>query len=332
MKIRREFKVGIFAVIVILVSWWGLSWLGGQDLFKSYNTYYVYYEEVSKDLQVSSRIYIRGVNVGNVRNIELKDNKVKVEIAIEDQYAHMIRENSVALITEGMMGGAQIDIIQGNSESVAHDGATLIGELDEGLMGLIAEKIDPLMNNLTTTIEKLSVTVDGVNTILADNTENITNLIANLEGMSAELNGILRDSKGDIDNILGDVSSFTTMLKQNSTTIESMLQNLDKFSGDVADSNLVEQLSGTVERINTIIAAIENGEGSVGKLLTDDEIHNSINDTIDSLNALVTDLKEHPMRYVHFSLFGKSEEDIAKKEAKKQAKEAKKQAKAASKE
>lgn len=332
MKIRREFKVGIFAVIVILVSWWGLSWLGGQDLFKSYNTYYVYYEEVSKDLQVSSRIYIRGVNVGNVRNIELQDNKVKVEIAIEDQYAHMIRENSVALITEGMMGGAQIDIIQGNSESVAHDGATLIGELDEGLMGLIAEKIDPLMNNLTTTIEKLSVTVDGVNTILADNTENITNLIANLEGMSAELNGILRDSKGDIDNILGDVSSFTTMLKQNSTTIESMLQNLDKFSGDVADSNLVEQLSGTVERINTIIAAIENGEGSVGKLLTDDEIHNSINDTIDSLNALVTDLKEHPMRYVHFSLFGKSEEDIAKKEAKKQAKEAKKQAKAASKE
>lgn len=332
MKIRREFKVGIFAVIVILVSWWGLSWLGGQDLFKSYNTYYVYYEEVSKDLQVSSRIYIRGVNVGNVRNIELQDNQVKVEIAIEDQYAHMIRENSVALITEGMMGGAQIDIIQGNSESVAHDGATLIGELDEGLMGLIAEKIDPLMNNLTATIEKLSVTVDGVNTILADNTENITNLIANLEGMSAELNGILRDSKGDIDNILGDVSSFTTMLKQNSTTIESMLQNLDKFSGDVADSNLVEQLSGTVERINTIIAAIENGEGSVGKLLTDDEIHNSINDTIDSLNALVTDLKEHPMRYVHFSLFGKSEEDIAKKEAKKQAKEAKKQAKAASKE
>jgi phospholipid/cholesterol/gamma-HCH transport system substrate-binding protein len=272
------------------------------------------------------------VNVGNVRNIELQDNKVKVEIAIEDQYAHMIRENSVALITEGMMGGAQIDIIQGNSESVAHDGATLIGELDEGLMGLIAEKIDPLMNNLTATIEKLSVTVDGVNTILADNTENITNLIANLEGMSAELNGILQDSKGDIDNILGDVSSFTTMLKQNSTTIESMLQNLDKLSGDVADSNLVEQLSGTVERINTIIAAIENGEGSVGKLLTDDEIHNSINDTIDSLNALVTDLKEHPMRYVHFSLFGKSEEDIAKKEAKKQAKEAKKQAKAASKE
>lgn len=326
MKIRREFKIGVFAVIVILVSWWGFSWLGGEDLFKSYNTYYVYYDEVSKDLQVSSRVYIRGVNVGNVRDIELQGDKVKVEIAIEEQYAGMIPNNSIALITEGMMGGAQIKIEQGNSEAIATDGSVLNGHLDAGLMAMVSEKIDPLMENINGTIEKLDQTIDGVNTLIADNTENITKIVANLEAMSAELNEILADSKKDIDNIMGDVSSFTAMLKQNTATIESMLQNLDKFSGDVAESNLVDQLSTTVERLNGIISAIENGEGSVGKLLSDDEIHNSLNDTIDSVNALVTDLKEHPMRYVHFSLFGKSEEDIAKKEAKKQAKEAKKQA------
>ena len=328
MKIRREFKIGVFAVIVILVSWWGFSWLGGEDLFKSYNTYYAYYEEVSKDLQVSSRVYIRGVNVGNVRDIQLQGDKVKVEIAIEEQYAGMIPNNSIALITEGMMGGAQIKIEQGDSDAIATDGSVLNGRLDAGLMAMVSEKIDPLMENINGTIEKLDQTIDGVNTLIADNTENITKIVANLEAMSAELNGILADSKKDIDNIMGDVSSFTAMLKQNTATIESMLQNLDKFSGDVAESNLVDQLSTTVERLNGIISAIENGEGSVGKLLSDDEIHNSLNDTIDSVNALVSDLKEHPMRYVHFSLFGKSEEDIAKKEAKKQAKEAKKQAKA----
>ena len=328
MKIRREFKIGVFAVIVILVSWWGFSWLGGEDLFKSYNTYYAYYEEVSKDLQVSSRVYIRGVNVGNVRDIQLQGDKVKVEIAIEEQYAGMIPNNSIALITEGMMGGAQIKIEQGDSDAIATDGSVLNGRLDAGLMAMVSEKIDPLMENINGTIEKLDQTIDGVNTLIADNTENITKIVANLEAMSAELNGILADSKKDIDNIMGDVSSFTAMLKQNTATIESMLQNLDKFSGDVAESNLVDQLSTTVERLNGIISAIENGEGSVGKLLSDDEIHNSLNDTIDSVNALVSDLKEHPMRYVHFSLFGKSEEDIAKKEAKKQAKEAKKQAEA----
>ena len=332
MKIRREFKIGVFAVIVILVSWWGLSWLGGQNLFKSYKSYYVYYDEVSKDLQVSSRVYIRGVKVGNVRNIELKEHAVKVEIAVEEEYTHMIPENSIAIITEGLMGGAQINIEQGDSDVIASNGARLEGYLDEGLMGMLAEKIDPLMENLNGTIEDLDDTINGINSLIDNNSENITKIIANLEVMSAELNGILSDSKGNIDNILGDVSSFTAMLKENTASIESMLQNLDKFSGDVAESNLVEQLSGTVERVNAIITAIENGEGSVGKLLNDTEIHDSLNDTIDSLNALVTDLKEHPMRYVHFSLFGKSEEDIAKKEAKQQAKEAKKQAKAAAKE
>ncbi len=328
MKIRKEFKIGVFSIAVILVSWWGFSWLGGEDLFKSYNTYYVYYDEVSKDLQVSSRIYIRGVNVGNVREIELQGDKVKVEIAVENCYADMIPDNSFALITEGMMGGAQINIEQGDSKNIAQDGATLEGYLDEGLMAMIAEKIDPLMDNLNSAIKKLNHTVEGVNTLIDENSDNITNIVANLEGMSSELNDILADSTDSIDNILGDVSSFTTMLKQNSSTIESMLQSLDEFSGDVANSDIIDQMTSTLERVNAIIEAVESGEGSIGKLLGDDEIHDSIDDAIDSINALVTDLKEHPMRYVHFSLFGQSEEDIAKKEAKEAKKQAKKEAKA----
>ena len=326
MKIRKEFKIGVFSVVVILVSWWGFSWLGGEDLFKSYNSYYVYYDEVSKDLQVSSRIYIRGVQVGNVREIELQCDKVMVEIAVENCYADMIPENSIALITEGMMGGAQIKIMQGNSKKIAEDGATLEGYLDEGLMAMIAEKINPIMDNLNGIAEKLNTTLEGVNNLIDTNSENITSIVANIEGMSSELNGILTESKGNIDGILDDVLSFTSMLKQNSSTIESMLQNLDEFSGNVANSDVIGQVTATLDHINTIIAAIESGEGSIGKLLSDDEIHNSIDDAIDSINALVTDLKEHPMRYVHFSLFGQSEEDVAKKEAKEAKKEAKKQA------
>ena len=326
MKIRKEFKIGVFSIIVILVSWWGFSWLGGEDLFKSYNSYYVYYDEVSKDLQVSSRVYIRGVQVGNVREIELQNNKVMVEIAVENCYTDMIPDNSVALITEGMMGGAQIKIEQGDSKKIAEDGATLVGYLDEGLMAMVAEKIDPLMDNLSSTIEELDQTFESVNNLIDANSENITSIVANLEGMSSELNGILAESKGSIDGILDDVLSFTSMLKQNSSTIESMLQSLDEFSGDVANSDISGQVTATLDHVNNIIAAIESGEGSIGKLLSDDEIHNSIDDAIDSINALVTDLKEHPMRYVHFSLFGQSEEDIAKKEAKEAKKQAKKQA------
>lgn len=294
-------------------------------MFKSYNTYTVYYEEVSKDLQVSSRVYIRGVNVGNVQDIELQSGRVKVVIAVEEQYADMIPSNTTALITEGMMGGAQIVLEQGDSNSVAKDGATLNGRLDEGLMGMLADKGTELIDNLNTTLTKLDDTVSSVNGILEDNRENITGIVTNLEALSGEMTALVSDSKGDIDTAISDLSAFTTMLKNNTASIESMLGNLDEFSGELADSNIITNLNTTVDKLNGIIATIESGEGSVGKLLSDDAVYNSIDETIGSLNALLTDLKEHPMRYVHFSLFGKSEEDIAAKEAK-QAKRAAKRA------
>lgn len=329
MKIRREFKIGVFAVIVILVSWWGITWLGAQDLFKSYNTYYVYYDEVSKDLKVSSRVYIRGVDVGSVRDISLEGDKVKVEIAVDNNYAEMIPDNSIALITEGLMGGAQVILEQGDSKTLAKNGSTLDGRLDEGLMDMLADKGTELIDNLNTTMGKLDETVEGVNAILNDNRENIGSIVANLETMSTELTALVSETRGDIDNVMGDVTTFTAMLKENSANIESLLENLSTFSGDLADSTIIEDLTATVENINGIISTIENGEGSVGKLLKDESVHQSLNDTIDSVNALVTDLKEHPMRYVHFSLFGKSEEEIAAKEAKKAAKAAKRAEKAA---
>ena len=89
MKIRREFKVGVFAVIVIAISWWGIKWLGGQNLLKTSNIYYVTYDAVP-GLQESSRVNLRGVEVGNVRDIELLSDHVLVEIAIEKRYADMI--------------------------------------------------------------------------------------------------------------------------------------------------------------------------------------------------------------------------------------------------
>ena len=94
MKISSLLKVGTFTVIVILVSWWGIKWLGGQNILHSDNIYYVYYDDVS-GLQESSRVKLRGVEVGNVRSIELMDDKVMVEIAIEDKYAEMVARQEV---------------------------------------------------------------------------------------------------------------------------------------------------------------------------------------------------------------------------------------------
>ena len=309
MKLRREFKIGVFAVIVICVAWWGIKWLGGQNILLQSNIYYVYYDDVS-GLQESSRVKLRGVEVGNVRDISLEKERVKVEIAVESNYASMIPANSVAEIgAAGLMGGVEIVIIQGDAAEPIKKGATLEGRIKPGMIGSLADKGTAL-------IDGLNETVDGVNQLISSNSQNITDLVANLESMSQSIDGILAASAPDINKAVDDISTFTATLSANTERVESMLENLDTFTGDLAEADVINQLTTTVASLNQVLAAIENGEGSVGKLLTDEELYNSLTTAGDNLGLLLEDLKANPMRYVHFSLFGQSEEKAAKKAAK----------------
>ena len=320
MKLRREFKIGIFAVIVILVSWWGIKWLGGQNLLKSTNTYYVYFDEVP-GLMESARVNLRGVAVGNVQTIELEGDRVMVELSVESDYADYIPANSIAeLGSTGLMGGQEIFIRQGDSADIMADGATMEGKVDAGLMGLLADKGTDLIDGLNTTIE-------GVNNILDANSANIEALVANLESMSKSIDSLLASSKGDIENAVDNLSTFTNTLANNTEKVESIIESLDTFTTDVAEADFVQKLDSTLASINDIVASLEEGKGSAGMLLKDAQLYNSLNDAGENLALLLEDLKANPMRYVHFSLFGQSEEKIAEKAAKKAEREAKRAAK-----
>lgn len=315
MKIKRELKVGVFAVIVIAVAWWGIKWLGGQNVLLTNNIYYVYYDDVS-GLQESSLVKLRGVKVGNVTDIVLERDRVLVELAVETKYEDMIPANSIAEIgAAGLMGGVEIVIKQGDSvETIANDGF-LEGSVKPDMIGMLADGGSALIEELNATVESLHAVLDG-------NSQTITSLVANLESVTATIDKVL--ASGQIQGALNNLNSFTSTLAENETRINSMLSNLDNFTGELADADVVAKLTTTVESLNGVLAEINNQEGTVGKLLNDSELYDSLNTAGDNLGLLLEDLKAHPMRYVHFSLFGASEEKIAEKEAKRAAKEAKK--------
>lgn len=324
MKTSSYLKVGTFAVIVILVSWWGIKWLGGQNILLTNNIYHVYYDDVT-GLMESARVKMRGVEVGNVRSITLLDNNVEVELSVDAKYADMIPANSVAEIaSSGLMGGMEIYIIQGDSEEIMPDGATFEGRVRPDMIGSLADKGGELL-------EGLNNTVDNLNTLLDDNGEGIGQLIANLESMTSTINGVLASSSDDIEGALSDLHAFTTTLTENSARIEAMIANLETFSGDLADADLVNQLSATVDSLNAVLASVDGGNGSVGKLLNDAELYNSLTTASDNLGLLLEDVKAHPMRYVNISVFGKSAEEMEAKAAKKAAKEAARESKRANK-
>ena len=319
MKIRKEFKIGVFAVAVILFSWWGIKWLQGQNMLLSSSSYYAYYEDVS-GLMVSSRVKLRGVQIGNVQDIELDGDKVRVEMLIEDEYAALIPANSVAeLGSASLMGGTEIVIIQGDATEKIKPEGVITGRVKPDLVGTMSEKAGELLDGLNTT-------VGGINELLSTNREAIDNMITNLEAMTMSINSMLGAARNNIDGTLSNLRTFTDTLAANSGRIEAMIGNIDKMTTDLAEANFVEQLNSTLTSLDAIITSIENGDGTAGMLINDKALYESLN-AGDNLAELLEDLKANPMRYVHFSLFGKSEEQIAQKAAKKAAKAEKKAAK-----
>ena len=317
MKIKRELKVGVFAVLVIAVAWWGIKWLGGQNVLLTNNIYYVYYDDVS-GLQESSEVKLRGVKVGNVTDIVLERDRVLVELAVETKYEDMIPSNSIAEMgAAGLMGGVEIVIKQGDSaEPIAND-AFLEGRVKPDMIGMLADGGSAL-------IEELNATVESLHTMLDGNSEAITSLVANLESVTATIDKVL--ASGQIQGALNNLSSFTDTLAENEARIDSMLANLDSFTGELAEADVVSKLTTTVESLNGVLAEINNQEGTVGKLLNDSELYDSLNTAGNNLGLLLEDLKANPMRYVHFSLFGTSEQKLAEKEAKREARRAKREA------
>ncbi len=308
MKLRKEFKIGIFAVIVIAVAWWGIKWLGGQNVLLTSDIYYVYYEDVS-GLQESSRVKLRGVVVGNVRDITLERDRVLVEIAVESKYREMIPANSIAEIgAAGLMGGVEIVLHRGDSEEIIEPNSEIKGRVKADMIGSLADQGAEL-------IEGLNTTVESVNALLEGNGSAINSLIANLESMSSSIDGIVKSSADDIGVAVDNLSAFTNLLAENTERVESMLQNLDTFAGDLADADIVSKLNTTVSSLNDVLASLESGEGSVGLLLHDAELYNKLTTAGDNLGLLLEDLKANPTRYVHFSLFGSNDEKLAKKAA-----------------
>lgn len=325
MKLRKEVKIGFFAIVVIVVAWWGIKWLGGRNIFSSENTYYAYYDDVA-GLQVSSRVFIRGVEVGNVGDIDLSSERVKVAINVKREFVDLIPENSTAVIvSSGLMGGQQITIVQGDAKGVLADGAEMRAEVDAGLMGMLEQKAGSLVDELERTLSSLSG-------ILGDNREGIRDLLANLESATSTLDDMLRSQRSNIEGAVADFKGFTGTLAANSSRLDSMMGNLDEFASELSQSHVVGELQKTVESLNAVVAAVNNAEGSAGKLIYDDTLYDSLGEASANLSALLADLKEHPMRYVHFSLFGSSEDKAARKQARAEQKAAKRAARQAARE
>lgn len=320
MKYSREIRTGVIAIAVIFAFVWGYNFLKGNDIFSKQRVFYTAYTNVG-GLTKSNSVTVNGFKVGLVKDVYFEPvnrEYLIVEFMLTaDSYE--IPKGTQAVLVADLLGTTSINLVTGKEEGFYVEGDTLKSTIEEGLMSGITD----LSSSLATTkvkadrlFESLDSLVGDIRDVLGPGDRNssvnraITDLAVTLENLkhaSSKIDGIL-DEDGKLVKILADVEGFTTTLNENKGEIDNLLKNLSSFSDTLAATELaatIDNANRTFEELASTMEKINNGEGTIGKLIKDESVFNNLEKATADLDSLFVDIKANPSRYVHVSIFGR---------------------------
>ena len=317
---KREVRIGIFAVAMILCAWAGIRFLSGIDIFSRNVDYYAAYDQVS-GMQEASPVVMRGVKIGTVTEIifdSTDSEQVLLRLTVKKQF-DIPKDSEARMASSGIMGGKMVEIVPGSSSEMLEKGDTMRSTQVPDMM----EAIDPIMQQVTVLADELTVTLKALHGVVESNASNIEGMTSHMNSITGNIDQLLTSEKEGLKRAVKGISEFSTTLGNNAARLDSLMANMNSFSTKLAETQVVENLDKTLAELSTVLTEIREGDGTVGKLLSDEELYARLTQASENLSLLLADLKEHPSRYVHFSLFGQNEEKQQAKEAKRAAKEAK---------
>ncbi|MDR1895829.1 MAG: MlaD family protein [Prevotellaceae bacterium] len=307
MKISKEIKIGIYFSIMLVALVWGINFLKGMDIFGKVNKLYAIYENV-EGLQTTSNVSIKGMKVGSVSKIKLDQNNKKFIVELQINSGYNIPSNSVAYIySSDIMGSKAIKIKIGSSEKMLNDGDKISSAMENDMFSLLMDDLPSIKDSLKRTLKEVDITFKGINKLLSDeNIENLSKSIASLEHTMRNLSSLssaLNSSKSSLISSFENIDSITSNLKDNGANINNIIGNFSALSDSLKTFQLA-QITQTVEELKTVLNKINSGTGSAGKLIYNDSVYNNLSNSLNNLDALLYDIKEHPKRYINISIFG----------------------------
>jgi len=315
MKISNETKIGVLTVIAITVLILGYSFLSGNDVFSGSNKFYAIYKSVD-GLSVSKPVLVNGFPIGRVSKMQLLNNgHTVVEFKVEKKYN--VPANTLAkLVSTDLLGGKAIVFELGTSKELAEDKDTLRADIQ----GSLAESLQPIQTKAENLITKLDSSLASINKILNPNFQknvdrsftSIANSLQTLEGTTKKIDNLVASQTGHINGILSNAEDVSSNLKTTTAGFNGVTTNLQKFSGDLASSNIKQTLDNANKAVSDLqqtMSKINSNNGSLGLLLHNDSLYRNLESASKNLNLLFLDLKANPKRYVHFSVFGGGKKD-----------------------
>ena len=307
MTLTNETKIGALATVSIALLILGFNFLKGKNLFEREKDIYAVFPKVD-GLSNSDAVRINGYQVGKVNTIKETDQELTgVVVGIQITKNIRIPNDSYAVISANPLGSTVINIIKGKSTNYISEGDTLRTVAAAGLLDDLKSSLSPTMDKVNGTLASLDSLVEITgSTMDASTRASLQQTIKNLQASTAALNAMLA-AQSSLNKTLANVQSITSNLKNDKDTINRMLANAEKFTSNLASMDMngtMDRLQKTADQLNSTLAKINSGEGSLGQLMNDKKLYNHLTASANSLNILLQDFRMHPKRYVNISVFG----------------------------
>lgn len=304
MKLTKEIKTAILVISGILLFIFIFYYLKGENIFDDSKKITAVYDNV-EGLAPSAAVTINGHKIGKVQSIEFTDDrsgKLNVHMLINSDFE--FSKNSTAQLYEaGLIGGKAIAIIPAFDRAPnIQTGDVLNSDVKPGLTDLVNQRLTPLQEKMETMMVSADTLLTNLNTLFDIQTKK------NIKSSIAELTTTIASFKSTSESLNTLVVDNTSEIGETITNFNKISENLTTLSNSLATANLdtiMSDLKSTISSFDQLLSDIQNGEGSVGKLMKDDAVYNNLEGATKQLEQLLEDMKLNPKRYVHFSLFGK---------------------------
>lgn len=312
MKINNETKVGLLAVIAILILVLGFNFLKGKKIFSKQPVIYAIFKNLGS-LEKSNVVKINGLPVGTVYDYAPTNKEVdSITVEIHLNRDINIPTNSIAFIDGSLVGASYINIQKGDANSFLNSGDTVNTQLNAGLIADIKTQLAPTITRVNETVDSLKLVLGSINSIFDPATnQNFKSMIANLSVSTAYLQRMLNTENGMVAQAVGNLNSVTGNLARNNDHIAQSIRNVEITTGNLANARIQETvaaLEGTINELKGTVSKLDrninSNNGTLGKLMNDKKLYDQMNRAALSLEILLDDLRVHPKRYVNISVFG----------------------------
>ena len=304
MKLTNEVKIALTAIAAVTLLFVGINFLKGINVFESSNSYYVKFKDI-KGLAVSNLVYANGYPVGTVRDIDYNygdNNGVVVRVELDENMR--IPRNTHAELEVALMGGVTMNLVLGPNPT---DNIAPHDTIDGGLYSGAMDKASALIPDVARMLPKLDSILTNLNRLSGDPA--LQKTLAN----AAEISENLKTTSAQLHRMMGrEVPQMMGHLNRTAAHAEA-------FSGQLAQVDVKQtmaEVQGTLQSVNTMAGQmnslltdvnqkLNSPTNNLGAFLADRKLYDRLNNTVSHADSLMIDLKAHPKRYVHFSLFGR---------------------------